>query len=53
MTHTALDIDYRDEELKIKFNILVKPAGVCVYVRERLKGKKRDGETREADREWT
>lgn len=50
MTHTELDIDYRDEELRIKFYILVKPADVCVYVRDRLKEKKkREGETREAD----
>lgn len=40
MTHTELDIDYRDEELRIKFYILAKPADVCVYVRDRLKEKK-------------
>lgn len=40
MTHTELDIDYRDEELRIKFYILVKPADVCVYVRDRLKEKR-------------
>lgn len=40
VTHTELDIDYMDEELRIKFYILVKPADVCVYVRDRLKEKK-------------
>lgn len=40
MTHTELDIDYRDEKLRIKFYILVKPADVCVYVCDRLKEKR-------------
>lgn len=40
VTHTEPDIDYRDEEPGIKFYILVKPADVCVYVRDRLKEKR-------------
>lgn len=50
MTHTELDIDYSGEELRIKFYILVEPAGVCVYVRDRLEGKKKRERERRRDK---